>query len=317
MNQISILNPNDVAAIATGFMSKAEDVRHAVQSLIASNSYAASAAMVAGEFAILDAMTEQDKAFILRCKKEQKLLIEGGQSPVDGKIFSVVAEAASKQLRFPSREFSVWTNGTLYVKEDGFKRLLMIEGWSAIKTDVEPPHWVKLQDRSYWECKAWATAKRGNTTERVDCLVGVNGNASDGIEKILSHATRSILKRLYKTCSTIQIEFDGEDDSDTIDVSATQPEVKVIQQDQPKEQKPVQTDWPQTDWPQILDKILARIDDEAERDGFSGLWNAVQKAKTAKALDECVKEIEDWKPLHSERNIIELRRFFKFRKGQL
>ena len=239
MNQISILNPNDVAAIATGFMSKAEDVRQAVQSLIASNSYAASAAMVAGEFAIRDAMTEQDKAFILRCKKEQKLLIEGGSPPVDDKVFSVVAEAASKQLRFPSREFSVWTNGTLYVKEDGFKRLLMIEGWSAIRSDVKPPRWVKLQDRSYWECSATASAKRGGTTESVECLVGVNGNAADGIEKILSHATRSILKRLYKTCSTIQLEFDGEDDSNTIDVVSVVPTKVETIEAPPKEQKSV------------------------------------------------------------------------------
>jgi len=100
-------------------------------------------------------------------------------------------------------------------------------------------------------------------------------------------------------------------DADTVPVSQskakTQPE-----QEQPKEQKPVQQDWPQ-----MLDMILARIDDVAERDGFKGLWNSVDKAKTAKALEGCVKEIEDAKPLHLERNIIELRRFYKHRKGQL
>ena len=286
-DQLVVLDTQVVKAIATGFLRRAEDVRAAVQTLIKESPFAAHAAMVAGEFAIRDAMTDEDKAFIQRCKKEGKLLCEGGGSPTVEKCYDVVAEAAAKMLRFPSKDFSVWTIGTLYVKEDGFRQLLKVEGWSAIDPQTDPPVWKRLQDRSYWEVAARASARRNGVTESVNCLVGVNGNATDGIEKILSHATRSILKRLHKKCSSILLEFDGEDDSNVVDVGANQPESPRI------EEQPTQTPEPKKEQDPkekaaatVAEQLRQMVEDAKTEKDLDNMSVAIRKSKAAGELDQ-------------------------------
>ena len=214
-NDLVRLDERAVSAIAGGFLMRSEQVRQGVAALVKQYPFAAQAAMVAGEFAILDAMTEDDKAFIKLCKERKRLLCEGGGNPSLEACYAVVAEAASKLLRFPSDDFSVWSNGTLYVKENGFRKLLRDYGASSI--DVKPggPKWTPLQDRKCWEVIGTASCVLdGKLVTTGDQLVQVNGNATDNPEKIAAHATRSLLKRLYKKVSSIDIG--GEDEPDNV-----------------------------------------------------------------------------------------------------
>lgn len=304
MSDVMILDKKDVAVIATGFIRKSGEVQRAVAELAKTYPEAVHAACAAGEFAILDAMTENDKAFVKRCVKEKKLLCEGGSPPSDDAINRVVAEACAKQFQFPSKQFSVWTNGTLYWKEDGFRRQLQLEGWGGIDYDSGPPQWKVLQDRKYWEVQSWAKATRGGKTERVDCLLGVNGNVSDGIEKVLSHAARSIMKRLYKKCSSINMEFTDEDDSQTIDIV--------------QEQAPLLTQEPVKDqWKPVHETVIARLKDPSQIEAFNGLWNAIADSVDSDALVTVADEIKAAKALLSERDVEELRWFYKHRSESL
>lgn len=312
--EIIPLDAGAVSAIAHGFLRKSEEVRTAVKSLMVEYPFAANAAMVAGEFAIADAMTADDKAFILKCVQRGRLLIEGGKPPSDEKVFQVVAEAAAKTLTFPSKEFSVWTNGTLYIKEDGYRRLFKERGdCSVLDVEPGPPVWKKLQDRAYWEVTGFAKVDVSGKPVRVDCLIGVNGNATDGIEKILAHATRALLKRLWKKVSGIDI--DGSTDGDTTQDLTP---LGAIGTDAEKPDTTTDAERDILAWQQSrngLNRMLS--DNPSEAATVMELWDSIGSAKAMSDLEVCGQKIKDLKPRPSTRVLDELRRWWVFCQQQM
>jgi hypothetical protein len=235
------VDTKEIASLATGFLAKSAEVRRVVADAIQKAPEIASAVIMAGHFAIEEAMTADDHAFILKGIAKKRILVEGGKQPSDEQIFSVIAEAESKNLDLGTNQYSIWSNGTLYIKENGFRKLFeMREDCSELDTDIKPPQWMKLQDRSCWHVpvKAWVTVKgRGKVV--VDCVVGVNGNMTDGINKIEAHAERSVLRKLWKKVTSIRIDDEESDDTvapgGVVVVEPTriesQPEITELQRD--------------------------------------------------------------------------------------
>ena len=213
-NDIATVNTDAIRAVATGFLARAEQVREAIASVMWEHPYAAAAAMIAGQFAIEERMTDEDKAYILKCVTKGKLKVEGGKTPDNSKIFEVVAEAAAKQLRFCADDYSIWTTGTLYIKEGGYRHLLTQRpGVSHVDINPGVPTWRQLQGgKAMWIVEGEATAIVNGELVTIKATVGVNSNQMDGIAKIEAHAARSLAKRLWKKVSSIDMEFDDETD---------------------------------------------------------------------------------------------------------
>jgi hypothetical protein len=240
---------------------------------------------MAGQFAIEDAMTDSDKAFILKGITRGRILVEGGKQPVAEKCYSVIAEAESKHFDIGTKQYSIWSNGTLYVKEDGFRRLFELrEDCSELDTDIKPPIWMKLQDRSCWHVpvKAWVTVK-GRGKVSVDCTVGVNGNLTDGIAKIESHAERSVLKKLWKKVTSIVIEDEGENDIVDGSVIVVDEPAKAIEQAHAADPRPsVAKQW-EGDYERCLDML---VNDQSAWQAFKDMWKSIVDAKSLAQMDE-------------------------------
>lgn len=216
------VNTKEIASIASGFLQRSEQVRGAIASTMMMHPFAASAAMIAGQFAIEEAMTDSDRAFILKCVARKKVLIEGGKQPSDAAIFSVVAEAAAKQLLFGCDQYSVWSTGTLYMKEGGYRQLFKLRE-DCSHLDVSPglPEWRVLKDKAMWVIPGEASVRCGGEIVSVKAVVGINGNSTDIIANIESKAARALLKRLWVKVSSIHMD-DSED------------QIEIIEETEPK-----------------------------------------------------------------------------------
>lgn len=285
------------------------------------NRVAAAFAMADARCDLVDSLKdEQIRAKLLRMTDPEIAMVELANNPSHEDRIRVCAIAILSGFTPGDDQFAVFGGGKnpgkLYVKERGFRTLFSHLG-IVPEVRTSHPEFAALgtSGKKIWRVGGHASCTYQGAEYAIDCSgdesIGIPGYDSDNVAGIAAKARRRLLQALWIKVSPILSTDQYDEDVETVAVTE-HPEVKVIQQETQKEQKPLQTDWAQ-----VLDMILIRIDDEAERDGFKRLWDSVEKSKTAKALDECVKEIEDAKPLHSERNIIELRRFFKHRKGQL
>lgn len=229
---IATVNTSEIQSLANGFLARSAEVRRVVANAIQGAPEVASAVIMAGQFAIEDAMTEVDKAFIKKGVDRGKILVEGGKTPPDDKIFAVIAEAESKHLDLGTRQYSIWSNGTLYIKEEGFRRLFALRtDCSELDTDIKPPVWMKLQERSCWHVPVKASVNvRGRGKVFVECTVGVNGNMTDTIAKVEAHAERSVLKKLWKKVTSIVIDDGDENDVVASVVVVQDPAAKIENQ---------------------------------------------------------------------------------------
>jgi len=221
---MTTVDTTDIQQIATGFLMRAEQVRSVIAKTMIDAPFAASAAMLAGQFAIEAAMTETDKAFIKKCVDRKKILVEGTSGTVpETAICAVVAEAAAKQLLLGANHYSVWANGTLYIKEAGYRHLLKIRG-DVSEIDISPglPEWRVLQNKTMWVIPGKASAKVAGKLVSVECTIGINGNATDIIANIEAKAFRSLAKRLWLKVSSIELE-DGETDDTVVSQDNQQP----------------------------------------------------------------------------------------------
>jgi hypothetical protein len=282
------VNTSEIASLATGFLAKSAEVRRVVKQAIQGAPEIASAVIMAGQFAIEDAMTDTDKAFILKGITRGRILVEGGKQPVAERCYAVIAEAESKHFDIGTKQYSIWSNGTLYVKEDGFRRLFELrDDCSELDTDIKPPVWMKLQDRSCWHVpvKAWVTVK-GRGKVSVDCTVGVNGNLTDGIAKIESHAERSVLKKLWKKVTSIVIEEEGENDVVNGSVIIVEEPVAAITEKQQDESIAAAKQF-SGDYDRCV-KMLSS--DPSAASVFQDIWKTIADCKTLEELDCIAKD---------------------------
>jgi len=309
------VNTSEIASLATGFLAKSAEVRRVVKQAIQGAPEIASAVIMAGQFAIEDAMTDTDKAFILKGITRGRILVEGGKQPVVERCYAVIAEAESKHFDIGTKQYSIWSNGTLYVKEDGFRRLFELrDDCSELDTDIKPPVWMKLQDRSCWHVpvKAWVTVK-GRGKVSVDCTVGVNGNLADGIAKIESHAERSVLKKLWKKVTSIVIEEEGENDIVNGSVIIVEEPVAAITE---------RTAAPEPTDEQALGKAgfdgwykraQTRITDDEQLRAVNEYWEAIKAAKNKNELRVLHSDLKNTQvKTLGKNNVDELCRFIVF-----
>jgi len=214
MSEIAKFKTSDITALATGFLIKSGEVKTAIRKAISNNPDIASALIVAGSFAIEDAMSDAEKTWLVKCYDRGKILCEGGRDgkrPTNEVCHTVVAEAEAKQFELCSKQYSIWANGTLYIKEDGYRRLFFLhEHCSDLDTNLDPPEWRKLADRQMWCVRVRGSVLFKGKKVVIDTTIGVNANATDGIAKIESHAERSLLKKLWKKATSISLEADDE-----------------------------------------------------------------------------------------------------------
>ena len=212
MSEIAKFKTSDITALATGFLIKSGEVKTAIRKAISNNPDIASALIVAGSFAIEDAMSDAEKTWLVKCYDRGKILCEGGNKrPTNEVCHAVVAEAEAKQFELCTKQYSIWANGTLYIKEDGYRRLFFLhEHCSDLDTNLDPPEWRKLADRHMWVVRVRGSVLFKGKKVVIDTTIGVNANATDGIAKIESHAERSLLKKLWKKATSISLEADEE-----------------------------------------------------------------------------------------------------------
>ena len=211
MSEIAKFKTSDITALATGFLIKSGEVKTAIRKAISNNPDIASALIVAGSFAIEDAMSDAEKTWLVKCYDRGKILCEGGKRPPNDVCHAVIAEAEAKQFELCTKQYSIWSNGTLYIKEDGYRRLFFLhEHCSDLDTNLDPPEWRKLADRQMWCVRVRGSVLFKGKKVVIDTTIGVNANATDGIAKIESHAERSLLKKLWKKATSISLEADDE-----------------------------------------------------------------------------------------------------------
>jgi hypothetical protein len=288
------MDADAIRSIATGFVAKSAEVMGVVRQAYQAAPEVYSAVTLAGQFAIEDAMTEADKAFIDRGISCGRILTEGGKPPSKEKCYSVIAEAQSKGFDLASKQYSIWTNGTLYVKEEGFRRAFsMREDCSHLDTKNEEPVWTKLQERSYWRVpvEAWVTVRGQKEPVRVKCVIGVNGNISDSISKIEAHAERSVLKKLWKKVTSIAIDAD-DDENDIADGSVIVVEkssAAITEQpcDIATDKRPSAADFHAGNYDRCL-KMLSS--DPSAAAVFQDIWKTIADVKTLVELDAIAKD---------------------------
>jgi hypothetical protein len=274
----------------------------------------ASAVIMAGQFAIEDAMTDEDKAFILKGIAKGRILVEGGKQPMPERVYSVIAEAESKHLDLGTNQYSIWTNGTLYIKENGFRKLFELRrDCSELDTNISPPVWMKLQDRSCWHVpvKAWVMVK-GRGKISVDCTVGVNGNVTDGINKIEAHAERSALRKLWKKVTSIQMEGDERDD--TVDVGV------IVVESEPQRIEKTEQAMPSTERAHeaSLDRLRKILAEAPDKLAFvENVWKAITDATTEEHLVEAGNALAAMKAEYSSQVLSLIRPFYQARQTEL
>jgi Cdc6-like AAA superfamily ATPase len=311
------VNTSEIASLATGFLGKSAEVKAVVRQAIQQAPTVATAVIVAGEFAIEDAMTDDDKKFILKAITRGRILVEGGTKPPDDKCYAVIAQAESRGFDICTDQYSIWSNGKIYIKENGFRKLFgMREDCSELDTSIQPPQWIKLQDRSCWHVpvRAWVTVKgRGKIV--VDCTVGVNGNLTDGINKIEAHAERSVLRKLWKKVTSISMDEDEGDDTVSGSVIVVdEPQAAITQQQEQTDMRAI-TQKTYDMWIQTRPNI---IKDAAQLQKINDYWFAIEHLNNKDEarviyLDlnkNMVKEL-------GKNNVDELCRYVRFRQDVL
>lgn len=314
------VNTSEIASLATGFLGKSAEVKAVVKQAIQQAPTVATAVIVAGEFAIEDAMTDGDKKFILKAITKGRILVEGGAKPPDEKCYSVIAQAESRGFDICTDQYSIWSNGKIYIKENGFRKLFeMREDCSELDTDIKPPQFMKLQDRSCWHVpvRAWVMVK-GRGKVSVDCTVGVNGNLTDGINKIEAHAERSVLRKLWKKVTSIAMDEDEGDDTVSGSVIIVDEPTKQIEQKK-AESRPV--DEPSTERQHIgsLSRIRTMLqnEDPSKTVFVESVWNAIAVATTLEKLAEAGNELKAMKKQFSEQVLSLVRPFYQAREAEL
>jgi len=314
-NAMATVDTTSIQKIATGFLLRAEQVRAVIAKTMIDSPFAASAAMVAGQFAIEEAMTDEDKAFIKKCVDRKKILVEGTSGIVpDAAIHSVVAEAAAKQLLLGAGHYSVWAGGSLYIKEAGYRHLLKIRG-DVSEIDISPglPAWQVLKDKSMWVIPGTASAMVRGIKVTVECTVGINGNPTDIIANIEAKAFRSLAKRLWLKVSSIEME-----DGDVDDTVFDQPEPAAIGHDAGKEITQLQRDRIAAEFE--LDACRKMIaDNQAHVDFFERSVQGIDESDSVELLKEVGKLMKEQNAelKLSERVMKELRRLFAIRQDEL
>jgi hypothetical protein len=344
MSTAMILNTEDIKAVASGFLMKSDEVKRLVAGLIVEYPAAASAAMIAGQFAIEDAMTDVDKAFILKCVARKKVLIEGGNKPRDAAIFSVVAEAEAKQLLFGCAQYSVWSNGTLYVKEGGFRQWFRLrKDCSHLEVNPGVPEWRVLKDKSMWVIPGKASVAVAGEVVGIDCVVGINGNSSDIIANIEAKATRALLKRLWSKVSSIELD-DSEDQilkerGSVKEVKATRIEgaqktvERVKRFDPAAVVEPEKKLEPETFTVVTVSKdemdamtsqhklagiaVIESLDESDKNKKYGDLWDAIEKSKTVTNLKAEGKAIKEAGDQFTDTELEPLRQWYTFRMNQI
>jgi hypothetical protein len=310
------VNTSEIASLATGFLGKSAEVKAVVKHAIQQAPTVASAVIVAGEFAIEDAMTADDKKFILKAIKKGRILVEGGAQPPDDKCYSVIAQAESRGFDICTDQYSIWSNGKIYIKENGFRKLFeMREDCSELDTDIKPPQFMKLQDRSCWHVpvRAWVMVK-GRGKVSVDCTVGVNGNLTDGINKIEAHAERSVLRKLWKKVTSIAMDEDEGDDTVPGSVIVVDEPAAITQQSGQKPVEPSETEKHEPSLARIR-KILS--DNPDQLTFVESVWNEIAAAKTQEKLEEAGKELAAMKASVSQQVLSLVRPFYQARQSEL
>jgi hypothetical protein len=308
------VNTSEIASLATGFLGKSAEVKAVVKQAIQQAPTVASAVIVAGEFAIEDAMTADDKKFILKAIKKGRILVEGGAQPPDDKCYSVIAQAESRGFDICTDQYSIWSNGKIYIKENGFRKLFeMREDCSELDTDVKPPQFMKLQDRSCWHVpvRAWVMVK-GRGKVSVDCTVGVNGNLTDGINKIEAHAERSVLRKLWKKVTSIAMDEDEGDDTVSgsvivVNEPAKQIESQVVANDAQGRELDAKV------WEQTKLGIMRRVKDPDQLGSIMAYWGEIANATNKDQLRLLYDDINKTqvKPL-GKNNVDELLRWCRW-----
>jgi hypothetical protein len=228
----------------------------------------------------------------------------------------VIAQAESRGFDICTDQYSIWSNGKIYIKENGFRKLFeMREDCSELDTSIQPPQWMKLQDRSCWHVpvRAWVTVKgRGKVT--VDCTVGVNGNLTDGINKIEAHAERSVLRKLWKKVTSIAMDDDEGDDTVSGSVIVVDEPTAITQQ---AEQKPVEPSETEKHEPSLA-RIRKILGDNPDQLTFvESVWNEIAAAKTQEKLEEAGKELAAMKASVSQQVLSLVRPFYQARQAEL
>lgn len=309
------VNTSEIASLATGFLGKSAEVKAVVKQAIQKAPTVATAVIVAGEFAIEDAMTDGDKKFILKAITKGRILVEGGAKPPDEKCYSVIAQAESRGFDICTDQYSIWSNGKIYIKENGFRKLFeMREDCSELDTDIKPPQFMKLQDRSCWHVpvRAWVMVK-GRGKVSVDCTVGVNGNLTDGINKIEAHAERSVLRKLWKKVTSIAMDEDEGDDTVSGSVIIVdEPKAKI--EDKPPADEPSQ----EKQHEGSLIRIRQILHEEPDTLTFvESVWNEIATARTPEKLEEAGKELAAMKKSVSTQVLSLVRPFYQARQAEL
>ena len=309
------VNTSEIASLATGFLGKSAEVKAVVKQAIQQAPTVATAVIVAGEFAIEDAMTDGDKKFILKAITKGRILVEGGAKPPDEKCYSVIAQAESRGFDICTDQYSIWSNGKIYIKENGFRKLFeMREDCSELDTDIKPPQFMKLQDRSCWHVpvRAWVMVK-GRGKVSVDCTVGVNGNLTDGINKIEAHAERSVLRKLWKKVTSIAMDEDEGDDTVSGSVIIVdEPKAKI--EDKPPADEPSQ----EKQHEGSLIRIRQILHEEPDTLTFvESVWNEIATARTSEKLEEAGKELAAMKKSVSAQVLSLVRPFYQARQAEL
>jgi len=311
------VNTSEIASLATGFLGKSAEVKAVVRHAIQQAPTVASAVIVAGEFAIEDAMTADDKKFILKAITKGRILVEGGAKPPDDKCFSVIAQAESRGFDICTDQYSIWSNGKIYIKENGFRKLFeMREDCSELDTDIKSPQFMKLQDRSCWHVpvRAWVNVK-GRGKVSVDCTVGVNGNLTDGINKIEAHAERSVLRKLWKKVTSIAMDEEEGDDTVSGSVIVVDEQPVAITQQPEQDDIRVVTQKSYDQWIQTRPNIIKDADQLKKINDY---WFAIEHLNNKDEarviyLDlnkNMVKEL-------GKNNVDELCRYVRFRQDVL
>jgi hypothetical protein len=309
------VNTSEIASLATGFLGKSAEVKAVVKHAIQQAPTVASAVIVAGEFAIEEAMTDGDKKFILKAITKGRILVEGGAKPPDDKCYSVIAQAESRGFDICTDQYSIWSNGKIYIKENGFRKLFeMREDCSELDTDIKPPQFMKLQDRSCWHVpvRAWVMVK-GRGKVSVDCTVGVNGNLTDGINKIEAHAERSVLRKLWKKVTSIAMDEDEGDDTVPGSVIVVDEPAAITQR---SEKRPESTQEDQHKGSLI--RLRQMLQDEPDKATFvESVWNEIATASTLEKLTDAGKELASMKKQFSEKALSLIRPFYEARQAEL
>jgi hypothetical protein len=237
MGELTTIDTSRIIAMGQGFLRKAQAVREAVRTVSRNFDSLHYVAMAEAQLLIRESMTDADQAALRRWASKGKLLIEGSKDPskVDiGLICDVVAEAEAMDLELCSTQYSVWANGKLYIKENGYRRLFALHPeCGELRTNCGTAEWVRLKNRNCWQVPVKGSVIFNGQLLEIERVVGVNGYDTDGIAKICAHAERELLKSLWKlTGSAVATDRDGLPEDDEIDssVGATVIEPTRLQQ---------------------------------------------------------------------------------------